>query len=157
MGISHEQHHEAICVTSEHDQQDTGSTRRRALLSRVFRSVSSTDQHRLRAGGATHPLLVQLQQLLRDLRGADGQPQTLDVQFRDDVFQHLFERKATSRPMPRCRWDGVLQNGSPERGQLEEKADASGLVILLTTLNEMQLFPFLDQKPVWLLNVALLS
>lgn len=67
---------------------------------------------------ATHPLLVQLQQLLRDLGRVDGHPQALDIELRDDVFQNLLQRQATGRPVPGSGRNGVLQDGPPQGGQL---------------------------------------
>lgn len=65
---------------------------------------------------ATHPLLVQLQQLLRDLWRVDGHPQALDVELGDDVLQHLLQRQAAGRSVPGGGWDGVLQDGPPQGG-----------------------------------------
>lgn len=67
---------------------------------------------------ATHPLLVQLQQLLRDLGRVDGHPQALDVELGDDVFQHLLQRQAAGRPVPGGGRNGILQDGPPQGGQL---------------------------------------
>lgn len=72
----------------------------------------------MRKSPGTHPLLIQLEQLLWDLGGVEGQPQTLDIEFRDDVLQHLLQRQATGRTMSRCGRNGILQDGSTECGQL---------------------------------------
>lgn len=70
-----------------------------------------------------HPLLVQLEELLRDFGRVDGQPQTLDIQLRDDVLEYFFERQATGSAMSRCGWNGILQDGPTEGGQLVGQAD----------------------------------
>jgi len=79
----------------------------------------------MRTSRGTHPLLIQLQELLRDLGGVEGQPQTLDIEFRDDVLENLLQRQATGRPMSRRGWNGILQDGSAECGQLTGKMTSS--------------------------------
>lgn len=68
--------------------------------------------------GATHPLLVQFQQLLRDLGRVDGHPQALDVELRDNVLQHLLQRQAAGRSMSGGGWNGILEDGPPQGSQL---------------------------------------
>lgn len=67
---------------------------------------------------ATHPLLVQFQQLLWNLGSVDGHPQALDVELWDDVLQHLLQRQAAGRAVSGGRWNGVLEDGPPQSGQL---------------------------------------
>lgn len=88
---------------------------------RSLRCRSITISTRRGASPCTHPLLVQLEKLLRDLRGVESQPQTLDVNLGDDVLQHLLQRQAAGRPVSRSGWNGVLQDGSTECRQLAEK------------------------------------
>lgn len=75
----------------------------------------------MRKSPGTHPLLIQPQQLLRDLGRVEGQPQTLDIEFRDDVLQHLLQRQATGCAVSCCGRNGILQDGSTECGQLTGK------------------------------------
>ncbi len=58
----------------------------------------------------THPLLVQFEELLRDSGWADGQTETLDVQLRNHVLQHLLQRETTGHPVPRRGGHSVLQD-----------------------------------------------
>lgn len=67
---------------------------------------------------ATHPLLVQFQQLLWNLGRVDGHSQALDVELWDDVLQHLLQRQTAGRSVPGGGWNGVLENGPPQGGQL---------------------------------------
>ena len=48
----------------------------------------------------THPLLVQLEELLWDFGGVEGQPQALDVQLGHHVLQDLLQREAAGRAVP---------------------------------------------------------
>lgn len=74
-----------------------------------------------------HPLLIQLEELFRDFGRVHGQPQTLDIQLRDDVFKYFFERQPAGRPVSRRGWNGILQDGTTEGGQLAGKTDGEDL------------------------------
>lgn len=75
----------------------------------------------------THPLLIQFEELLWDSGRVESQPQTLDVQLRDDVFQDFLKWQAAGRSMPCRGWNGILQDCSTESRQLEEKINKQDL------------------------------
>lgn len=68
-----------------------------------------------------HPLLVQLEELLGDLGGAEGQAQAVDVELRDDVFQGVLQREPPHRPVLGGGGGGVLQDGAPQGDKLGKK------------------------------------
>lgn len=57
---------------------------------------------------ATHPLLIELEQLLRDLGGAGGLAQARDAQLGDDILQHFLQRQAPRGAVPGGGGDGVF-------------------------------------------------
>ena len=65
-----------------------------------------------------HPLLIELQQLLRHPGSAEGQAQAVDVELRDDVLQGVPRGQAPPGAMLPGGGRGVLQDGAPQGGQL---------------------------------------
>lgn len=68
--------------------------------------------------GPAHPLLVELEELLGDLRGAHGQAQAVDVELGDDVLQRVLQREAPHRAVLGGGGGGVLQDGAAQRDEL---------------------------------------
>lgn len=65
-----------------------------------------------------HPLLVELQQLLRHLGSVESQAQAVDVEFRDDILQGVPQGQAPPGAMLHGGGCGVLQDGAPQGGEL---------------------------------------
>lgn len=68
--------------------------------------------------GNTHPLLVQLHQLLCDLGRVEGQAQAVRVELRHQVLQHLFEWQTSSQAVLGGGGDSVFQDGAPQGVEL---------------------------------------
>lgn len=65
-----------------------------------------------------HPLLVELQQLLRHLGSVESQAQAVDVELGDDVLQGVPQGQAPPGPVLHGGGCGVLQDGAPQGGEL---------------------------------------
>lgn len=65
-----------------------------------------------------HPLLVELQQLLRHLGGVESQSQAMDVELGDDILQGVLQGEPTSCPMLGGCGRGILQDGTPQGDEL---------------------------------------
>lgn len=63
-------------------------------------------------------MLVELEQLIRDLGRAGGQTQAGDVELGHHIFQDLLEGQAASGAMLGGRWHSVLQDATPQSGEL---------------------------------------
>lgn len=70
-----------------------------------------------------HPLLVELQQLLRHLGSVESQPQAVDVELGDDIFQGVLQGQAPPCPMLHSCGCGVLQDGATQGGELLEEEE----------------------------------
>lgn len=67
---------------------------------------------------STHPLLIQLEELLGDLGRAEGQAQAVDVELGNDVFQSILQREAPHRPVLGGGGGGIFQDGATEGDEL---------------------------------------
>lgn len=76
----------------------------------------------------THPLLIQLPQLLCHSGHIQGQSKAVDVQLRDHVLQSILEREPPDSAMLGSSGCGILKNGPPESDQLQNmKKSITGL------------------------------
>lgn len=57
---------------------------------------------------STHPLFIQLEQLLRDLGGVGCLPQALDAQLRDNKLQDFLEGQAPGSAMAGCGGNSIF-------------------------------------------------
>lgn len=112
--INHQGTEPQITPLNHHQQQQKSVVALKTRFKRTSRCI-------------IHPLLIQLEELFRDFGRVDGQPQTLDIQLRDDIFKYFFERQAAGRPVSRRGWNGILQDGTTEGGQLAGKTDGEDL------------------------------
>ena len=56
----------------------------------------------------THPLFIQLEQLLRDFGGAGCLPQALDAQLWDNILQDFLEGQTPGSSMPGRGGDSIF-------------------------------------------------
>lgn len=70
------------------------------------------------APAPAHPLLVELQQLLRHLGSAESQPKAVDVELRNDILKGVLQGQAPPCPMLRGCGRGILQDGAPQGDEL---------------------------------------
>lgn len=66
-----------------------------------------------------YPLLIQLHQLLSDLRRVERQAQAVDIKLWHQILQHLFEGQTSSETMLGCGGYSIFQDGAPQGIQLE--------------------------------------
>ncbi|TNN58091.1 hypothetical protein EYF80_031690 [Liparis tanakae] len=79
-----------------------------------YYSFEPSGNYRCRVLNISPPPPILLKELLRDLGGVEGQPQTLDINLGDDVFEHFLQRQAAGRPVSCSGRNGILQDGSTE-------------------------------------------